>query len=311
MNKTSQQLREHSHNCSCEKCMNKSELEAILEIIENESGYQDIPFRYICKINMNLIEDENTERLDNVIHRDGTGFLIGPNLVMTAAHVVIPFDGARIEHIDVIPGARNKGFPFDIAAVRNVFLPRDINFQQIISRNPNNLRLGFPNFEDALTDYAILQTNENFENSTGFWGQNLSEKGVGHSKIGALNWREGRYSVSISGYRGNHLTQSYSFKKTLTPPREAVSGFLYLGNDIPSGKSGSPVWVRRDRSLGGYNAVGITFGEHRISNRIFKVARLIDATVLEFINAVKSGATSRNVVTYDMQRGQVVERRIG
>src|SRR4030095_9797847 len=195
------------------------------------------PFKYICQIRIG----HTFERPHDV----GTGFLIGPRTVMTAAHVIY---GQEVGQIYVVPGRNGSSMnpdPFGIYAATDFILSHS-------SYSSADNGTG--------KDYAIIHLYEDVPPELGHWGMK-SWKGdqTGSSFLARkyLPENAGVQKINLCGYprdKGGD-NQYVSYDKTLRFNKSRTE--LFFLNDVAKRNSGSPIWVRRSPDNGGRILVGI------------------------------------------------------
>jgi V8-like Glu-specific endopeptidase len=238
------------------------------------------PFRYICN-------------LEYGGWSVGTGTLVGPRTVLTAGHCIHEFrGGAEVpivpSRLRVVPGRNGALEP--LAATRAVRV------------------IAFPGYRRGTrTDLGIIQLANPVGRTVGWWRQvrvTASIDPIGTSMSPALPQPAGVLRVNISGYPADmpldrrwgcrrpsgrpceHSTpgdpsrdrvrcgteQWKSYDRTLSL---AVPGILSYLDDTCPGHSGSPVWVRRDPSMGGRTLIGVHIagGPGGASNRAVQLTR--------------------------------------
>lgn len=221
----------------------------------------DAPYRYICQIAI------RTGGRTFV----GTGTLVGPRTVLTAAHNLFsPLTGARlpVASMTITPARDGSAAPAFGASRPSRLLPSPGYDHR---RHQNTQR-----------DFAIIQLRDALGNRAGWWGQRPRPAfdELGTSLSSSLPQNPGVLRVNLSGYpvdKGG-VTQWRSYNRTI----RLRDGLLSYENDTEAGHSGSPVWVRRHQSMGGRVLVGIHIGFDpvtRASNR----AVAITADILRFI----------------------------
>ena len=228
------------------------------------------PFRYICHL-------EN--RPTGGSGWTGTGTLIGPRTVLTAAHNLF---GARPTDIVVTPALDARRAPFG-------------------KTRGSAAILWYPGFsaadEAGPRDIALLRLRDPIGTRSGFWGVRYSsgrQDPVGRSIDGRLPQAAGVLSVNISGYPGDKCgtaagplpcgtTQWRTYHATV----RAAGPLLHYLNDTKPGHSGSPVWVRRHPSMGGrvLLAVHVARGPHNKQGKVVSnVAARLTPHILKWIH---------------------------
>ncbi len=197
------------------------------------------PFRYICQMLMKLSDGQTYV---------GTGFFIGPKTILTAGHNVWDdFSNTKVpnSNISISPGRNGSSLPFGAV-------------------NPVNVVMSHPGFSasdfSTAKDYAILHLGSTLGNTTGYFGRGVWAKDALGSiilKTGNLPLGPSALHLNLCGYPGDKGGElqysSYNMGFSLHDNGKILS---YL-NDTKGGHSGSPVWIKRDPSLGGRVVVGI------------------------------------------------------
>jgi glutamyl endopeptidase len=195
------------------------------------------PFKYICQI-----------RIGNTFERPhdvGTGFLIGPRTVMTAAHVVY---GQQVGQIFIVPG-------------RNGLSKNPDPFEKY---GATDFILSHPAYSTVDNgtgkDYAIIHLHEEVPSELGHWGMKPwkgDQTGSSFLASKYLPESAGIQKINLCGYprdKGGD-TQYVSYDKRLRFNKSRTE--LFFLNDIAKRNSGSPIWVRRSSDNGGRVLVGI------------------------------------------------------
>ncbi|TYP86867.1 trypsin-like serine peptidase [Blastococcus xanthinilyticus] len=192
------------------------------------------PFRYICHLHNRPAGGGGWM---------GTGTLIGPRTILTAAHNLVGADPADIV---VTPARNGPAAPFGTTRGSAALL----------------WHAGFgPADEGGPPDVALLRLRTPIGTRSGVWSIRHSAgrlDPVGRSIDGRLPQATGVLKVNISGYPGDKcgtaarpLPCGSSQWRTYSATVRAKGLLLHYLNDTKPGHSGSPVWVRRHPSMGG------------------------------------------------------------
>lgn len=155
----------------------------------------------------------------------GTGWLVGPRILLTAGHVVYMDDhGGWAQQIEVIPGRNGDNFPFGSC------IATDFRSVQ-----------GWTQNRDSAFDYGVilLPADNRFGDQLGWFGYQVHTDDELSS-----------YTVNISGYPGDKPTGTQWWMsgtvKTVTD-----RNFVY-DIDTAGGQSGAPVWLSLEGDNGRY-----------------------------------------------------------
>ncbi|HJW92883.1 MAG TPA: trypsin-like serine protease [Thermoanaerobaculia bacterium] len=184
-----------------------------------------------------------------------SGTLIGPRTVLTAGHCVSGFDAKKMR---IIPGRNGTLEPLPATRATTV--------------------IPYPRYAPATeTDIGIIHLADPIGSTVGHWKSILS---------GALPLPPDRLPVNISGYPGDKPGGGTFQWRSFNLAMRRIGRMLHHLADSYPGHSGSPVWVRRDPSLGGriLIAVHVAGDDPSVRGKANR-AVLIDATVRRWIAA--------------------------
>ena len=206
----------------------------------------DAPFRYIC----------NLVRVSDGLSR-GTGTLIGARTLLTAGHNI---EGQSSTNIKIIPARHGNDAPlFGTAVSTSLKLPADY-------------------VKGTGTDYGIVILDKEIGKTSGYWGfqhKRWSWDSRGTSILpGRLPFLPGNFKVNLAGYpqdlpkedpdagpckrrisKARFMYRVYD--TTVRRFRDTPPGLLEYKNDTCPGMSGSPVWIKRSRWVGGRVMIAI------------------------------------------------------
>jgi glutamyl endopeptidase len=268
--------------CTCSDCRRwQIELEALVDNpdIELESGEAEIigrsdsrrqrptadmtkaPFRYICNLEYNWPNFKPTAV--------GSGFLVGPSTLLTAGHVVVGKDPQRLR---VIPGRRGEHEPFGRVAAKSVQLPPNYvscggddptdfrDYAIVTLRSPIGEQAGYWSFEHRTRSYDTTGTSITTRPSIGR-GVVCNVSGYPLDKPDKMGCGGGGLRCNVTDIRApsrNVLCGTHQYSSVgNTVQMLANNRVLVIDNDVCTGHSGSPVWIRRTAANGGRVCIGM------------------------------------------------------
>jgi V8-like Glu-specific endopeptidase len=221
-----------------------------------------LPFRWVCSLKVYFRDPDDAKR---VLEFDqGSGLLVGPSHVLTAAHVIYaavgrpgrPNPKQEALRIDVFPGRTgDTTFPFGKARSESFAYPA-----------------AFTANMDRRSDYAMIKLKEDIglrkfrslsHQPVGYWGSDDKHKIVAVDR--AL--LRGKI-VNVAGYPDGKSHQLYTAYDTVNQVSPTMSGkdvpeLLSHTVDTSNGQSGAPVW-RHDPATGVRYLVAVHLGGCRL-----------------------------------------------
>jgi V8-like Glu-specific endopeptidase len=217
------------------------------------------PFRYIC--NFELDQPVGPRAMCS-------GTLIGPSTVLTAGHCMSGFGAA---HMRIIPGRNGTLEPlpatraasFQIAAGFVPSTPTDYGVVQL--RDPIGIRIGYWSLRHRLGTGDAIGTSISaapLPQNVGKLLVNLSGYPADKpsaARFGCIDRTQPRNRCFHSALTNAHRTRTCGTEQWRAYDRSVQerAGILEYLDDTCPGHSGSPVWVRRDPSMGGRVLVAI------------------------------------------------------
>jgi V8-like Glu-specific endopeptidase len=194
-----------------------------------------IPYCWICTIIPTFTHPTTNKELE-MKDQPGTGFLIGPRHVLTAAHVLFPADGPLIHQspvrVKVTPGHNSGSRPYGV-------------FTSSVYRVRSEWRSGGRNVGNISYDFAVIELPAGVEKKgLKYWGA----PGTNTEKYPLKKtWLKGKV-VNVCGYPKDKplYTPWIAYDKLDNP--DATRNGTVLNNvfthkvDTCVGQSGSPVW---------------------------------------------------------------------
>lgn len=194
-----------------------------------------IPFQWICTI-IPTFRHPTTGNPIEMTTQPGSGFLIGPRHILTAAHILFPFDGPLVHQspirVKVTPGHNDNSKPYG-------------NYESTTYQVRSEWRSGGRNTHNPSYDFAVITLPSTIDRKgLKYWG--ASGTNTERYPISKA-WLKGKV-VNVCGYpRDKRLyTQwiAYDTVDDLEPKRggRPVANLFTYQADTCLGQSGSPVW---------------------------------------------------------------------
>jgi len=199
------------------------------------TAVRQVPYRWVCSLDI---------MRDGELYR-GSGVLIGPRQVLTAAHNIYNRKGERPDSVHVVPARNGSDRPF------GRFRAEGFQTSSEFLTHP------VPGSRRDIT-LITLDTDAAAANSLGHWGSPTTGQGTGLAVLDA-GFLAGR-DVVVCGYPGDKCggaacdpargwtaeSQADTMWSHFGPARflKQMPGFLLHTADTHKGQSGSPVWIR-------------------------------------------------------------------
>lgn len=214
---------------------------SILEVVIGDDDRREIvtttdfPWRCICSLRITAADGSGWI---------GTGWLVGPRLLVTAGHCVYVHDrGGWVKQIEVIPGRRASERPYGSCIATSFWSVR-----------------GWTDYRDRKYDYAaiLLPSDRRYGDDLGWFGFAVRPDPVLGGAI-----------VNISGYPGDKPSGTQWFHaKAMADVDERVLTYTI---DTAGGQSGAPVWIKY--ADGSRYGVGIHTNGHITGNSATRISQ--------------------------------------
>jgi glutamyl endopeptidase len=212
------------------EALRKAKTGPVMEVVIDEDNRQqitstaDYPWRCIASLRITAADGSGWI---------GTGWLVGPRILLTAGHNVYMADhGGWAQQIEVIPGRNGDSFPFgscvatDFRSVQGWIQSQDSNFDYGVILLPPESRLG---------------------DQVGWFGYQVHNDG---ELTG--------YTVNIAGYPGDKPVGTQWWM--CGPVKQVNERSFVYDIDSAGGQSGCPAWVRFAGDDGSYGVGVHTYG---------------------------------------------------
>lgn len=247
--------------------------------IENEGSDVAMPLGIIDGDNRQHIADEDVSQepynsicllklLENGIPKRGTGFLIGPNVMLTAAHNVYTDrnnDGVNnfIDEIVVYVAAQTASNNVDPCSSYN-----DVNVEECYLLQSYCDLAGLDGVDKYNYDWAICILNTDIGNQVGWFDISITPDNIVNNQISILGYPDDKSgNEAFDMFRSTGIVQS------------VIQNIIIHEADTVSGNSGSPVFVANDNSYtvkGIHTAGGTTInGATKITLLTYTIAMIL------------------------------------
>ncbi len=213
----------------------KSQTVKKLDTIVNTSPE---PFSQICYQEIFRVRKGRKDR-----SFQSTGFLIAPNVILTAAHNLYSTKWTKVTNITIYPGRYKETYSYD-----SIELSGEVICQNSIRVHPN-FTWNRPDYDFALIIIpdSILKRTKNWPTKSCF------------ALDTAFILKQGD-TISVAGFPASHgydgSLMTYEVQKCANVATKSFSHDF----DTQTGNSGSPIWVERDgeRKIVGVHTYAVT-----------------------------------------------------
>ncbi len=232
---------------------------------------RDWPYRGIVKMYMTF---KNVLNQETGTYRDrtfvGTGFMEGPNLMVTAGHcgysdVTATYISGGIEHTEYEDNIDNPRFPDIIKVYAGLNGSSERSSSYIYYAEVSVINIQKEYFETTSTNYdwCAMQLDRNLGNQTGYYGK-------------ISNWYKNNASVYSYGYPGDKPDTMWETHGELTGKNDYKYAYNF---DTYGGQSGSPVFMTADD--GSVYVCGI----HTSGSKTTNYATRINSFIFHYLNS--------------------------
>jgi len=232
---------------------------------------RDWPYRGIVKMYMTF---KNVLNQETGTYRDrtfvGTGFMEGPNLMVTAGHcgysdVTETYISGGIEHNEYEDNIDNPRFPDIIKVYAGLNGSSERSSSYIYYAEVSVINIQKEYFETPSTNYdwCAMQLDRNLGNQTGYYGK-------------ISNWYKNNASVYSYGYPGDKPDTMWETHGELTWKNDYKYAYNF---DTVGGQSGSPVFMTADD--GSVYVCGI----HTSGGKTTNSATRINSFIFHYLNS--------------------------
>lgn len=248
-------MKSHSADCNCKNGNNNyrlSDQSSVLHVPDNRTAVNNsliAPYRWICKIEPTFKHpDTGTE----IPFEPGSGLLVGPRHILTAAHVIeniIQTRGAtqssqwqKAVKVKITPGSNGAGHtPFGTYEANVFRIPVEWSRQRSITNNSN--------------DYALIILNENIgtkrfdtigNQPLGYWSDPNNGEGTAFTTV-VPQMLQGVFALSGYPHDNPSVQLSKQWQASGNVEPKIFNGNILLHKiDSGIGQSGGPIWKQHE-----------------------------------------------------------------